>query len=251
MLSASSSHAAKLRGRRAYTPRLDSYGWDEGSEAQRQADAIASAARREASAEERRAGHIRSWGEDERIRSWLAKVTALPSYVDTRQPMAAWPLPRVLEIGCGHGRWSVHASGDLTVVDAVSCCFRDIRALRRGHGYAALHRGTTHGVVCPDGVLQLGMVGVYDVAFSFDTFIHFDEWLARNYVASLVRLVRKGGLIGLHYGHKPSTWEIPLRSSGASWYRSNPWIGDFMSEHANVLDYIDYGVSIFTTWRMK
>lgn len=244
--------AAKGCGRRAYTPRMDAYGWEQGSEAQRQADAIAGLARREADPLARRAGHVAAWGEDERIKQWIAKATALPSYVDTTAPKERWPLRQVLEIGCGHGRWSVHAQGDLTVVDAVSCCFRDIRALRRSTqaGQPAL-RGTTRGVVCPDGLLQLGVVGAYDVAFSFDTFLHFDEWLARNYIASIVRLVRSGGVVGVHYGHKPEMGVGGVRSSGAPWYRSNPWISDFMGEHARVVDYIDYGVSIFTTWRMK
>lgn len=146
-----------------------------------------------------RGEHITRWGFDPAICAWIRGLGTASA----------------VEIGSGAGRWSVLFRGDLLCVDGVSVCFDSIRRLRQAHGYAR-----THFCVQSDGCIDPGRMAGCSVAFSFDTFVHMDQWLVENYLCSVTRMsnIRKCG------------FHLWTTEPSEPWARSNAWALGWMRD---------------------
>ena len=104
------------------------------------------------------------------------------------------PTATVLEIGTGGGRWTremVGRAGRLILVDAVPEFESAVRE--------QLPDIEATFLVSPDGRLPGVESAVADLAFSFDTFVHFGPALFDRYVETVGRVLRPGGHFALHH----------------------------------------------------
>ncbi|MDX9911650.1 MAG: class I SAM-dependent methyltransferase [Phycisphaerales bacterium] len=107
----------------------------------------------------------------------------------------------VLEIAPGFGRWTQYLlplSRRLTLVDLTPRCIEECRA-RFGRGgllrtKIAYHvnDGRSLGMVAPNSV---------DLAFSWDSLVHVEEDVMRDYARELARTLRPGGVAILHHSN--------------------------------------------------
>lgn len=118
----------------------------------------------------------------------------------TLYPRIAWHLPckRILEIGCGAGRWSRYLTGfakeELLLVDlvpeAIAACMRNLPEADNVE-YVA-NDGMTLHMVDSDSV---------GFAFSFDSLVHAELDVLQSYLAELRLKLRHGGRAFLHHSN--------------------------------------------------
>jgi SAM-dependent methyltransferase len=133
------------------------------------------------------------------------------------------PAGRVLEIGPGFGRWTSHlvsSSQHLTVVDLTERCIEHCR--NRFADRTNIEYWTNDGQ-------SLDMVAdeSLDFVFSFDSLVHAEAHVLREYVLQLGRKLRPGGTGFIHH----SNLHALADSSGAipSWVTRKNWRGESMS----------------------
>ena len=109
------------------------------------------------------------------------------------------PVPRILEIGSGGGRWTrflATLTNDLVCVDATDTTVDHIAALKLPTPLTFL--------ICKDGRLpsQTGQLlnQSVDLIFSYDTFVHFPENLFLTYLDRLADTLKPHGHMVLHHG---------------------------------------------------
>ena len=101
----------------------------------------------------------------------------------------------MLEIGAGHGRWSVllekHA-GTLILVDLSPNCIEFCRNLfvKRSNVIYVVNNGKTFDVVKDVSV---------DFIWSFDTFVHVEEVVINSYMKEIFRVLKPGGRAIIHH----------------------------------------------------
>ncbi len=118
------------------------------------------------------------------------------------------PDKTVMEIGSGGGRWSqfiVPNSKRALLVDGTPACETAIR----GHFGRMLEGKDVQFLVSPDGKLPKVKTGSVDFVFSFDTFVHFDADLFFEYVKTIARVLKKGGVLSLYYSFDAS-YKLPF-----------------------------------------
>lgn len=115
---------------------------------------------------------------------------------------------RALEIGPGHGRWSVELAplvADLVLADLSPNCIEYCRNRLAAHthvSYVVLDGRTLTGI--PDGSV--------DFIWSYDTFVHIDPEDVRSYVGEMARVLRPDGVAVIHHsGHSPSSLALKVR----------------------------------------
>lgn len=104
----------------------------------------------------------------------------------------------VMEIGAGGGRWSqfiIPKCKRALLVDGTPAS----EAATRGHFGAMLEGKSVDFLVSPDGKLPKVRKASVDFVFSFDTFVHFDEDLFFEYLRTIARVLKPGGVLSLHY----------------------------------------------------
>ena len=107
------------------------------------------------------------------------------------------PAVRLLEIGPGFGRWSSHLIRHADQVFLVDVTERCVEHCRRRFG----GRGNVH-VFRNDGV-SLDMIddASVDFVFSFDSLVHADAVVVRDYLRQLARKLRPGGTGFIHHSN--------------------------------------------------
>jgi SAM-dependent methyltransferase len=101
----------------------------------------------------------------------------------------------VLEIGSGHGRWSVELAGlcrRLWLVDLSPSCIESCRA--RLAGRENVEFAVTDGTSLP-GELS----GQVDFVWSFAAFVHMSAEVTRGYFGEIGRVLRPGGVAVIHH----------------------------------------------------
>jgi SAM-dependent methyltransferase len=114
----------------------------------------------------------------------------------------------VMEIGAGGGRWSqfiIPQSKQALIVDGTKACETAIR----GHFGPKLDLGNVQFLVSPDGKLPKVKKDSVDFVFSFDTFVHFDEDLFCEYMRTVARVLKPGGVLSLYYAFDAS-YKLPF-----------------------------------------
>ena len=147
--------------------------------------------------------------------------------------------PRVLEIGCGGGRWTelirrLSPDADLTLIDGTQAAID----LTQGHLARCGLPPATASAVCPDG--RLTSWEPFDVVFSFDVFVHFETDLIVTYLESVARILRPGGRLLINFA-----CECP---DYLQWERSDQWFEYVMRENRGRLEYSATLEAAFTRW---
>jgi len=107
------------------------------------------------------------------------------------------PATRILEIGCGYGRWTQFLKDlgqDLTVVDLAERCVAACQ--ERFAASSHLHYAVTDGrslKMIPDASV--------DLVFSFDSLVHADANALGGYISELPRILRPQGAAFLHHSN--------------------------------------------------
>src|SRR5262249_32532212 len=123
----------------------------------------------------------------------------------------------------GFGRWTTQLlplCRELTAVDVTDRCVKHCRRKFRAHqGFRAfVNDGTSLGMVEDDSI---------DFAFSFDSLVHAESSVVRDYVHQLARKRKPGGTAFIHH----SNLRALTRDAGAVpwWVRRRHWRGESMS----------------------
>jgi len=147
--------------------------------------------------------------------------------------------PRVLEIGCGGGRWTdlirrLSPDADLTLIDGTQSAID----LTQAHLARCGLTPATASAVCPDG--ELTSWDPFDVVFSFDVFVHFDRPLIDRYLRSIARILRPGGRLLINFA-----CECP---DYLQWEKSDEWFEYVIRSHKGRLEYSAVLEATFASW---
>lgn len=107
------------------------------------------------------------------------------------------PARRILEIGCGYGRWTHYLKDlceELIVVDVSDRCIAACQT--------RFERASNISYHLTDG-LSLEMVAdrAIDMVFSFDSLVHADVSVMESYVTQLARILSDDGMAFLHHSN--------------------------------------------------
>lgn len=108
----------------------------------------------------------------------------------------------MLEIGPGHGRWSVELAGlarRLWLVDLSPSCIEACR--RRLAGHENVEYSVTDGTTLPAALRER-----VDFVWSFAAFVHMSAAVTRAYLGEIASVLRPGGVAIVHHpGRRHST----------------------------------------------
>ncbi len=136
---------------------------------------------------------------DEWSTGWGGPASQWSSWIAPRLEAAAGtpPYARIVEIGCGHGRWTqflAEWSQEVVAVDlapeCVAACearFADVEAVRPG--------------ICDGRTLPTIDDRSVDLVFSFDSVVHADAEAIGGYVAELARVLTDDGVAWIHHSN--------------------------------------------------
>lgn len=122
---------------------------------------------------------------------------------------------RVLDLGCGHGRYTLALADVKDILVTGLDLFADFKAAeqegeRRGYRNVSFVQGTT----------EMFESGSFDAVISHDSFEHFKN--PENLLTEMVRLTKKGGYIFIKFG---PTWRSPRGVHMTGTIRGGrPWI---------------------------
>lgn len=107
------------------------------------------------------------------------------------------PADRILEIGCGYGRWTQFLRNmchSLVVVDLSAECISACRQRFRecSHIEYHLNDGKSLGMISDSSV---------DFVFSFDSLVHADGSALKAYLSELCRILRDEGVAFIHHSN--------------------------------------------------
>jgi SAM-dependent methyltransferase len=132
------------------------------------------------------------------------------------------PAPTILEIGCGHGRWTrylIRLCDRLIGVDLTARCVEACRERFAGEPRASFHKNDGKSLaVVPDGEV--------DFAFSFDALIHCEGDVVQAYVEQLAHKLTPDGAAFLHHSNL-AAYANP--QTGALAHRNRGWRGRTVS----------------------
>ena len=101
----------------------------------------------------------------------------------------------VLEIGAGHGRWSVFLAKSATtliLVDLSPNCIDFCRNL-------FVNRSNTIFVINDGKTLEGVKDASVDFIWSFDTFVHIEKYVINSYMREIFRVLKPGGRAVIHH----------------------------------------------------
>lgn len=121
------------------------------------------------------------------------------------------PTGTIVEIACGHGRWTRYLGGlcdRLIAVDLSGRCVDATRARLASLGHVEVHQndGKSLPFVADRSV---------DLVFSFDSLVHVDAGVIRAYVAELARVLADDGVAFIHHSNLGEPTHPLLRIPGA------------------------------------
>ena len=107
------------------------------------------------------------------------------------------PTGKILEIACGHGRWTQYLKSycqELIAVDLLDSCIEACKArfARDPHVRCFVNDGKSLDMVPDDSI---------DFVFSFDSLVHVDSEVIRAYISQLPRILRTTGVAFVHHSN--------------------------------------------------
>jgi SAM-dependent methyltransferase len=103
----------------------------------------------------------------------------------------------IVEIGCGHGRWTQFLAAGGAAVVAVDLAAGCIDACERRFA----DRSSVRPTLC-DGASLPGVADAsVDLVFSFDSLVHADATAVEGYVSECARVLRPDGVAYLHHSN--------------------------------------------------
>ena len=108
------------------------------------------------------------------------------------------PAHAVLEVGCGHGRWSEHLAPlcrRLVCLDLVADCLERTRSRLRHLNLS----GEEPTFIQTGGPMPQVADGSIDLAWSFDVFVHMDSADVAQYLREFRRVLKAGGAALVHH----------------------------------------------------
>ncbi|MCB1009749.1 MAG: class I SAM-dependent methyltransferase [Acidobacteria bacterium] len=129
------------------------------------------------------------------------------------------PASRIVEIGCGHGRWTHYLRercDEVIALDLVDSCVAACRE-RFGDDPRVVCRST-------DGLSLTGVEDAsVDLVFSFDSLVHAELDTLERYLVEMARCLRPGGAAFLHHSNfgeilalRPGSWNHHWRAESVS-----------------------------------
>ncbi|MEZ5138028.1 MAG: class I SAM-dependent methyltransferase [Acidimicrobiales bacterium] len=143
---------------------------------------------------------------DEWSSGWGGPASQWSSWIAPRVRAAAGDetFARIVEIGCGHGRWTEHLarwSADVIAVDVTPSCVEACTAR-----FAAV--GGVRAVACDGRSLPTVDDSSVELVFSFDSLVHADADAIAGYVAELARVLADDGVAWIHHSNlRASRWD--------------------------------------------
>jgi SAM-dependent methyltransferase len=140
-----------------------------------------------------------------------------PHLIPVRERLAAvlslYHDPSVLEIGSGGGRWTEHIQrltecGCLSILEGTQVAID----LTKTHLARCGLRPPGLCGVSSDG--HFANLGMFDVVFSFDVFVHFNDELIVNYLELIASRLKPGG---------HALISVACEYTGEGWERSHDW----------------------------
>lgn len=136
------------------------------------------------------------------------------------------PTAHILEIACGHGRFSEYLlplCARYTGIDLVPRCVEHCRArfADSSHATFTANDGYALPTVADSSV---------DFAFSWDSLVHVERDVMESYVLELARVLRRGGVAVLHHSNLGS--HPDLFEPGAKPAQTTGWRGTTMTAAA-------------------
>jgi ubiquinone/menaquinone biosynthesis C-methylase UbiE len=165
------------------------------------------------------------WSEDGEEWSGQAHYAGVDYFVWKRSLVEALVEPYardadVLEIGCGHGRWSAEILAvcrTLTLSDLGESCIAFCR--RRFAEASNVRFEVSDGVTLPSDLDES-----IDFVWSFDAFVHMEQSVIAAYMREIGRVLRPGGHAVVHHGNRrhatlPLVWLERFGELGRLAYR--------------------------------
>jgi ubiquinone/menaquinone biosynthesis C-methylase UbiE len=165
------------------------------------------------------------WSEDGEEWSGQARYAGVDYFVWKRSLVEALVEPYardadVLEIGCGHGRWSAEILAvcrTLTLSDLGESCIAFCR--RRFAEARNVRFEVSDGVTLPSDLDES-----IDFVWSFDAFVHMERSVIAAYMREIERVLRPGGHAVVHHGNRrhatlPFVWLERFGDLGRLAYR--------------------------------
>jgi len=153
----------------------------------------------------------------------------------------------VLEIAAGHGRWSeimLPLSAKLILIDLNPECIEYCRA--------KFSTATNVEYVVTDGKSLPGIAnGSVDFVWSFDSFVHMDRSVIRQYFCEIKRVLRPAGRAVIHHAGRKHRWlwlgrirhravflrRLYARISMGAWYSDDGWRSNISPEVVREIAY--------------
>jgi SAM-dependent methyltransferase len=146
-------------------------------------------------------GRPESWTDDGDVwsRGWGGPRSQWSSWIEPRLREAAGPPPygTVVEIGCGHGRWTqflAEAATQVIALDVAPACIDACRARFDDHARVV-------PVLCDGRSIPAVADRSVDLVFSFDSLVHADAEALDAYLAEISRVLRTDGVAWLHHSN--------------------------------------------------
>lgn len=112
------------------------------------------------------------------------------------------PAARILEIAPGFGRWTrylLEYCEEYTGIDLSEECINSCKETFGNRKNAQFFKN--------DGLSLADASGQYDLVFSFDSLVHADEEVFKNYIPAILSALRHGGVAFIHHSNYKDSGE--------------------------------------------
>jgi ubiquinone/menaquinone biosynthesis C-methylase UbiE len=153
---------------------------------------------------------------------------------------------RVLEIGCGGGKWTVQIAplvGAVTVFDVAETMIDRTKARCEAAGLA----NVSYVLGTGRDLAPLGD-GSHDLVWSYDVFVHIALEDTVAYLQEITRVLRPGGAVVLHHATNDNAPAWDRIEAHNDWYREGHTLGQYYYHSREALErlYVRAGLRVKT-----
>ena len=156
------------------------------------------------------------------------------------------PQSRVLEIGCGGGKWTVQLAphvGAVTVFDVAEAMIDRTKARCEAAGLA----NVTYVLGTGRDLAPLEEAS-HDLVWSYDVFVHIALEDTVAYLLEIARVLREGGAVVLHHATNDNAPAWDRIEAHNDWYREGHTLGQYYYHSREALErlYVRAGLRVKT-----